>query len=120
MVAGFIALLNVALIMAVLGQTPTLPFSGVTEVTVGGVPGEPAAAAFCLSGSLHPMAKMRSRNAVNRILLLLCLCMIILPFLWGQFVPDGTTEHLVFGDFSRQPDRWAVVWRATQVIHSLL
>jgi len=77
MVAGFIALLNVALIMAVLGQTPTLPFTGVTDVTVGGVPGEPAADAFCLSGSPHPIVKIRSRNAVNKILFLLCLYIII-------------------------------------------
>ena len=34
-VAGFIAWLNVAVIRAVLGHTPTLPFGGVTEVTVG-------------------------------------------------------------------------------------
>jgi len=36
MVAGFIAWLNVAVIRAVLGHTPTLPFGGVTAVTVGG------------------------------------------------------------------------------------
>jgi hypothetical protein len=40
MVVGFIALLNVALIMAVLGQTSTLPFGGVTRVTVGRSPHE--------------------------------------------------------------------------------
>jgi hypothetical protein len=38
MVAGFIALLKVALIIAVSGQTDTLLFGGgVTSVTVGGV-----------------------------------------------------------------------------------
>src|ERR1700675_5117054 len=48
-VAGFIALLKVA-VMIVLGQTPAEPSGGATEITVGGVvPGLPA-----LSGSLHP------------------------------------------------------------------
>jgi hypothetical protein len=37
MVAGFIALLKVVLIMAMLGQTPTLAFGGVTRITVGKV-----------------------------------------------------------------------------------
>lgn len=36
-VAGFIALLKVALTMVLLGQTATLPSAGVTDVTVGGV-----------------------------------------------------------------------------------
>jgi hypothetical protein len=40
-VAGFIALLNVAVIIAMLGQTTELPFGGVTVVTVGGVKGSP-------------------------------------------------------------------------------
>jgi hypothetical protein len=35
MVAGFIALLNVALTVALLGQVATLPSGGVTSVTVG-------------------------------------------------------------------------------------
>jgi len=64
MVAGFIALLKVAVITA-LGQT-VAPLTGVTETTLGGVTvGLPA-----LSGSLHPAAKakMSSRNAVNQIL----------------------------------------------------
>jgi hypothetical protein len=39
MVAGFIALLNVALTMAVLGHTGTLLFGGVMKVTVGTVNG---------------------------------------------------------------------------------
>jgi hypothetical protein len=38
-VAGFIALLNVAVITAVLGQTGVGPFGGVTEVTVGAAHG---------------------------------------------------------------------------------
>lgn len=37
MVAGFIALLNVAVITAVLGQIGVAMFGGVTSVTVGGV-----------------------------------------------------------------------------------
>jgi hypothetical protein len=36
-VAGFIALLNVALITAMLGQTRVEPSGGVTEGTVGGI-----------------------------------------------------------------------------------
>ena len=36
-VAGFIALLNVAVISAVSGHTGVEPFGGVTDVTVGGV-----------------------------------------------------------------------------------
>ena len=73
MVAGFIALLKVALIMAVLGHTPALPFGGVTRITVGGVVG--GVASPFLSGSLHPMAKLTNRSAVNQILFLLCVRM---------------------------------------------
>ena len=69
MVAGFIALLNVALIMAVPGHTPALPFGGVTETTVGAVVGEEATP--FLSGSPHPTAKLSNRRAVNQILCLL-------------------------------------------------
>jgi hypothetical protein len=68
-VAGFIALLNVAVIRgALLGQR-RVPF-GVTESAVGGVSGSPAppVPAF-LSGSLHPIAKTASRNAEIQILL---------------------------------------------------
>jgi H+/gluconate symporter-like permease len=66
MVAGFIALLNVALIMAVVEQRPVLPFAGVTRITVGGVVGG-VAIAF-LSGSPHPVVIPTSRSAVNQIL----------------------------------------------------
>ena len=62
-VAGFIALLNVALTIATLGQTSVEPFGGVTEVTVGGVRGEPGPA-FIASGSLHPAIPTANRNAV--------------------------------------------------------
>ena len=65
MVAGFIALLNVALIMATPGQTPTSPFDGVTRVTVGGVKfGFPP----FLSGSLQPVAAISRRNTANKAL----------------------------------------------------
>ena len=40
-VAGFIALLNVAVITAELGEARVEPRGGVTEVTVGGVSGAP-------------------------------------------------------------------------------
>src|SRR5436309_5644263 len=70
MVAGFMSLLKVALIMAVLGQTPTLPLSGVTRTTVGGVAGDEAATPF-LSGSPHPAVKMSNRSAANQILWIL-------------------------------------------------
>ena len=66
MVAGFIALLKVALIMAVPGQIPVLPFAGVTRTTEGGVVGE-VATAF-LSGSPQPAIKPSSRRAVRQIL----------------------------------------------------
>jgi hypothetical protein len=59
-VAGFIALLKVAVII-VLGQTPAEALGGSTEVTVGGVvPGLPP-----LSGSLHPTVIISSKNAMN-------------------------------------------------------
>jgi hypothetical protein len=66
-VAGFIALLNVALITAMLGQRRVKPFVGVTETTVGavrGLPGPPA-----LSGSPHPATRAATRNAEIQILL---------------------------------------------------
>jgi hypothetical protein len=67
-VAGFIALLNVAVITATLGQTRVEPSGGVTEVTVGGVRGLPGPAG-ALSGSPHPATKAASRNAEIQILL---------------------------------------------------
>jgi hypothetical protein len=68
-VAGFIALLNVAVMTAVLGQTRVVPSSGVTEVTVGGVRGAVGfpAPAF-LSGSLHPAIAMIDKTAEIQIL----------------------------------------------------
>jgi hypothetical protein len=68
-VAGFIALLNVAVIIAMLGQTTELPFGGVTVVTVGGVrgaPGFPLPAS--LSGSLHPAITTANKNVGIKIL----------------------------------------------------
>ena len=59
MVAGFIALLNVALIMALLPQTPVL--AGVTRLTEG------IAIPF-LSESPHPVMVPTSRSAVSQIL----------------------------------------------------
>src|SRR5205807_764198 len=79
MVAAFMALLKVALIMAVLGHTPALPFGGVTRITVGGVVG--GVAIPLLSGSPHPMAKPINRSAVNPILCLLCVRMRASSFL---------------------------------------
>ena len=67
-VAGFIALLNVALITAELGQMRVAPFAGLTEVTVGGVSGLPGSPAF-VSGSPHPAIKTANRNAGIQILL---------------------------------------------------
>ena len=66
MVAGFIALLKVAVMTAVFGQARVEPSGGVTEVTVGGARGAPGLTGF-LSGSPHPVAKMSSRNAANQI-----------------------------------------------------
>jgi len=67
-VAGFMALLNVAVITARLGQTRVEPFGGVTEVTVGGVRGLPGFPGF-LSASLHPATRTASRNAEIQTLL---------------------------------------------------
>jgi hypothetical protein len=66
-VAGFIALLNVAVIIVTLGQTTVEPAVGVSEVTVGavrGLPGPPP-----LSESPHPAARTANRNAEIQILL---------------------------------------------------
>jgi hypothetical protein len=65
MVARFIALLNVAVITAVLGQTRVEASGGVTDVTVGGVDGSPGfvgvPAVFVLA--LHPARTAAERNA---------------------------------------------------------
>ena len=63
MVEGFIALLKVTVTVA-LGHIPVTPLTGVTEATVGEVRVELVPV---LSGSLHPAAKMSSRNAVKQI-----------------------------------------------------
>lgn len=68
-VAGFIVLVNVALIIATLGHTRVDPFRGVTEVTVGGVRAEPGPPLIA-SGSLHPEITTASRNAGIKILLI--------------------------------------------------
>ena len=68
-VAGFIALLNVALIMAVLGHTGTPLFGGVTKITVGGVNGSPGFPALAfLSKFPHPTPKLSSRSAVKHVM----------------------------------------------------
>ena len=67
-VVAFIALLNVAVIIATLGQTRVEPSGGVTEVTVGGVKGLPGFPGF-LSASPHPTITTADRNAAIQILL---------------------------------------------------
>src|SRR4029077_19740211 len=57
-VAGFIALLNVA----VTGVVRQAPSPGVTETTVGGVKGE-VGPPVLLSGSPHPTSAAASKNA---------------------------------------------------------
>jgi hypothetical protein len=74
-VAGFMALLKVA-VTAALWQMPETPTPGFTETTVGGVSGEPGfPTPEFLSGSLHAVVTISSRNAVNQILELLSLRM---------------------------------------------
>ena len=67
-VKGFIALLNVAVITGVLGQTTAEPVGGVTEVTAGGVKGE-VAPPVLVSESPQPTIKTTNRNAGIQILL---------------------------------------------------
>jgi hypothetical protein len=62
-VAGFIALLNVAVISPLLGQTPVEPASGVSAITVGGVR-EGGGPPLLESGSPHPVIPMANSNAV--------------------------------------------------------
>jgi hypothetical protein len=68
-VAGFIGLLNVAVITAVFGQTRIDPARGVTAVTAGGVSGSPGPPipAF-LSGSPQETITTANKNAGNKIL----------------------------------------------------
>lgn len=73
-VVEFIALLNVAVITGVLGQTTAEPVGGVMEVTVGGVRGDvapPVAPPVLLSASPHPAIPRANRNAGIKILLTL-------------------------------------------------
>jgi peptidoglycan/LPS O-acetylase OafA/YrhL len=96
-VAGFMALLNVAVTTAP-WQTPIALPTGTTETTVGGVRGEPGfPAPEFLSGSLHPVATMSNRNAGNQILGLLYLGMTVILLLLGFMLPHrnlSTYEQL--------------------------
>jgi hypothetical protein len=68
-VAGFIALLNVAVTTAAFGQTSKLPFGGVTAVTVGGTTGLVPMTAS--GGQPHPTVRTTaSISAVIEILLI--------------------------------------------------
>ena len=63
-VAGFIALVKVALITTGLPHVKVEPVSGFTEVTAGGVVGLPGLFAPELaSGSLQPASRPANRNA---------------------------------------------------------
>src|SRR4029077_7963557 len=69
--AGFMALLKVAVITAVLGQMRVEAFGGVSVVTVGGVVGAPGFAFVALAflwGSPHPAARTASSNAKIQVL----------------------------------------------------
>src|SRR5438105_3881955 len=67
MVAGFIGLLKVAVINAVLGQTRVEPLGGVTLVTVGGARGEVGLVTLApfLSGSPQPAITSRAINTAE-------------------------------------------------------
>lgn len=65
-VAGFMVLLKVAVITAVLGQMSVAPVVGVTEITVGAATGSLGATAF-LSGSPHPERLSDNASAINQI-----------------------------------------------------
>ena len=72
MVAGFMALLNVAVTTGLLGQTRVEASGGVTKVTAGEVRGSLGLPAVFLSGSPHPgrrTANMNARNAAIQSLL---------------------------------------------------
>src|SRR6266849_1577931 len=71
-VAGFIALLNVAVINAVPAKARVEPSGGVTEVTLGGVSGSLGFPAFAfLSKSRQPATRATNMNATNDIFLVL-------------------------------------------------
>src|SRR6476469_1722817 len=65
MVAGFIALLKVAVTTGVLGQTRVEASGGVTNVTVGEVKGSAGAPAGFSSGSPQPVKRAASMNGRN-------------------------------------------------------
>lgn len=63
-VAGFIGLLKVAVMTAVLGQTSVEPFGGVTVITVGGVRGSPGLPVPArLSESPQPAIRTANKSA---------------------------------------------------------
>ena len=63
-VAGFIALLNVAVMMAVLGQTIVERSGGVTAVTVGGDRGVPGFTGLASGSAPHPVKLMIMRSKI--------------------------------------------------------
>jgi hypothetical protein len=69
MVAGFIALLKVAVITAGLGQTKVEASGGVTEVMVGGVRGSPGFPALVPQHPVRTTANVNAKNAEIQILL---------------------------------------------------
>jgi hypothetical protein len=75
MVAGFIALLNVA-VTIVLMHAPPAPLRGATDNMVGGVRVE----FLLLSGSLHPVATMNSRKDMKQIVCALYFRIIHCPY----------------------------------------
>jgi hypothetical protein len=86
-VAGFMALLNVA-VTAAPWQMPETPAPGFTETTVGGVTGEPGfPTPEFLSGSLHAVVTMSSKNAGNHILEVLNLRMTVILLPLASLLP---------------------------------
>ena len=73
-VAGFIALLNVALTIAVVEHTLGEASSGVTEVTLGGVNGAPGFPAAAFFSSPHPVIATANRNAEITIFVIFDIC----------------------------------------------
>jgi hypothetical protein len=80
-VAGFIALLNVAVMSTVLGHTKSEASGGVTEVTAGGVRGSVGLPApTFLSASPHPAIARIDKIAEIQILLAFDVCIRFSPF----------------------------------------
>jgi hypothetical protein len=88
-VAGFIGLLNVALMIELFGQTPVLAVGGVTAVTVGGAIGLPGLIAMFASGSPHPAITTNRANDHNHFLFSLRLCICFSSF----FVAENTRAY---------------------------